>query len=129
MRILFFGDSITQGFWGVEGGWVERIRKHFDSKAIQDLDKSREPYIFNLGISGETTRGLLKRIENETKARMWRDEPIMVVIAIGTNDDLFEASKQWVPPEEFKVNLEKIVKLLQHSRRNSAGRQSRLRRI
>ena len=112
MRILFFGDSITQGFWGVEGGWVEQIRKHFDSLAIADLDNSNQPYIFNLGISGDTTRSLLKRIESETRARIWQDEPIMVVIAIGTNDDLFEASEQWVPPKEFEANLEKIIDLL-----------------
>ena len=113
MRILFFGDSITQGFWGIEGGWVERIRKHFDTLAVADLDNSKQPYVFNLGISGDTTRSLLKRIESETSVRIWQNEPIMVVIAIGTNDDLFEASEQWVPPEDFKANLKKIISLLQ----------------
>lgn len=109
MRILFFGDSITQGFWSIDGGWVEKIRKHYDRISMQDLDHDIQPVIFNLGISGETTRGLLKRIEGEVLARKWKDDPLIVVIAIGTNDDLFESDEQWVKPEEFRTNLEKIL--------------------
>jgi lysophospholipase L1-like esterase len=112
MRILFFGDSITQGFWSVEGGWVEKIRKHYDGIAMQDLDHDMQPRIFNLGISGDTTRNLLKRIEGETLARKWKEDPLVVVIAIGTNDDLFESDEQWVRPEEFRANLEKILSTL-----------------
>lgn len=112
MRILFFGDSITQGFWSVEGGWVERIRKHYDARVLQSLDFS-QPAIFNVGISGDTTRSLLARIERETKARIWQDDPIIVVVAIGTNDCLFEGGKQWADPEEFRANLQKIIEILQ----------------
>ncbi len=112
MRILFFGDSITQGFWDSEGGWVERIRKHYDSLALADLKNNNQPEIFNLGVSGDTTRNLLARIEAETKIRKWKDDPVIAVVAIGTNDDVFESDKQWVPPEEFKNNLKQIVKIL-----------------
>ncbi len=112
MRILFFGDSITQGFWTKEGGWVEIIRKHFDGLAIEDLKNNNQPEIFNLGVSGDTTRHLLDRIGAETKARIWPNDPVTVVISIGTNDDLFEGDKQWIPPEEFKRNLEKIIEIV-----------------
>lgn len=112
MRILFFGDSITQGFWDSEGGWVERLRKNYDSLALKDLKNNTQPEVFNLGVSGDTTRNLLARIENETKVRKWLDDPLFVVIAIGTNDDLFESDKQYVSPEEFKGNLEQIVAIL-----------------
>ncbi len=112
MRILFFGDSITQGFWGVEGGWVEQIRKHYDALAVKDLRNNKQPEIFNLGISGDTTKNLLARIENETKVRKWENDPLVVVIAIGTNDDLFEGDVQYVPPEEFRQNLEKLIERL-----------------
>jgi lysophospholipase L1-like esterase len=113
MRVLVFGDSITQGFWDTEGGWVERLRKHFDSIALQDLNRGPITEVFNLGISGDTTRNLLARIEAETQARKPSSEPLIVAIAIGTNDDLFESDKQWVPPEEFRGNLEKIMDILQ----------------
>jgi lysophospholipase L1-like esterase len=109
MRILFFGDSITQGFWSIDGGWVEKIRKHYDGISMQDLDNNVQPEIFNLGISGDTTRNLLKRIDAEVLARKWKEDPLIVVIAIGTNDDLFESNEQWVKPEEFRTNLEKIL--------------------
>jgi lysophospholipase L1-like esterase len=84
MRILFFGDSITQGFWSVDGGWVEKIRKHYDGISMQDLDHNIQPEIFNLGISGDTTRNLLRRIEGEILARKWKHDPLIVVIAIGS---------------------------------------------
>ena len=112
MRILFFGDSITQGFWGVEGGWVERIRKHYDALWVENLQSGVQPEIFNLGISGDTTRSLLARIEPETKARRWPSDSLVVVIAIGTNDDLFESDTQWVSPAEFRANLETILSIV-----------------
>jgi lysophospholipase L1-like esterase len=31
MIVLVFGDSIAQGYWDSEGGWVERLRKANDS--------------------------------------------------------------------------------------------------
>ena len=111
MRILCFGDSITQGLWGVEGGWVERLRKHYDALSIADLD-NMQPEVFNLGVSGDTTRSLLARIEAETKARTWKRDLPVVAVAIGANDGLFEGGRQWVNPDEFRGNLEKILRIL-----------------
>ncbi len=113
MRILFFGDSITQGFWSSEGGWVELIRKHYDGLALQDLKHNKQPEIFNLGISGDTTRNLLERIELETKVRKWPNDPLIVVVCIGTNDDLFENGQQYTTAQEFEKNLGKIIEILQ----------------
>lgn len=112
MRVLVFGDSITQGFWDTEGGWVQRLRKHYDSKALEDLRNNKQPEIFNLGVSGDTTRSLLVRIEFETKVRKWPGDSQIAVVAIGTNDDLFENGKQRVEPAEFRTNIEKIIKIL-----------------
>jgi lysophospholipase L1-like esterase len=49
VRVLVFGDSIAQGFWDSEGGWVERLRKHYNSLALEDLKSNQQPEIFNLG--------------------------------------------------------------------------------
>lgn len=46
MRVLVFGDSITQGYWDTEGGWVKRIRSHYDLLQITDLNGRDEPTIF-----------------------------------------------------------------------------------
>src|SRR5438270_8640503 len=101
MRVLVFGDSIAQGFWDTEGGWVATLSKHYTELALKDLRNNKQPGIYNLRISGDTTRSLLARIESETKVRKWPGEPLLVLIAIGTNDDLFESDKQWIPPEQF----------------------------
>lgn len=44
--------------------------------------------------------------------RIWEKDPVVVVIAIGTNDDVFENDEQWVPPEEFRKNLQKLIDLV-----------------
>jgi len=112
MRVLVFGDSIAQGFWSVDGGWVEKLRKHYDKLALEDLVNNKQPEIFNLGVSGDTTRNLLARIELETRVRTWPEDPLTVVLAIGTNDELFENNEQAIRPEEFKANVKKILKLV-----------------
>jgi lysophospholipase L1-like esterase len=112
MRILCFGDSITQGFWDIEGGWVARIRRHFDEAAIRAMGQGTSaPFIemCNLGLSGDTTRNLLNRMVPEIKVRAEPGDPLVVLLAIGTNDDLFENTTQWVQPDEFRVNLINLV--------------------
>jgi len=71
-----------------------------------------QPEVFNLGVSGDTTRSLLARIEAETKARTWKRDLPVVAVAIGANDGLFEGGRQWVNPDEFRGNLEKILRIL-----------------
>jgi len=112
MRVLVFGDSITQGFWDSEGGWVARLRKYYDGLALKDLEHNNQPEIFNLGVSGDTTRNLLTRIELETKVRKWPDDPLFAVVAIGTNDDLFERGKLRVKPSESRANIQELINIL-----------------
>ena len=52
---LIFGDSITQGFNDLTGGWVQRLR---ESLTLDD-------FVINLGVSGDTSDGLLARFEVE----------------------------------------------------------------
>ena len=113
MRVLVFGDSIAQGFWSVDGGWVEKLRRHYDRLALEDLRNNKQPEIFNLGVSGDTTHNLLARLEPETKVRKWPEDPLIAVIAIGTNDDLFENGEQRVQPREFRHNIQKVINILE----------------
>ncbi len=93
MRVLVFGDSITQGFWDVDGGWVSRIRKTYDQKAI-DTDDYDQPTIFNMGVSGNSSDDVLVRFDNETKVRA--NEELSFVFAIGVND---ARTKCWNRPK------------------------------
>lgn len=100
---LFFGDSITYGEYdGVFGGWVD-ILKRF---ALQRYNEgSNELILFNLGIGGETSQGLVKRIQNEITVRNSEDGNF-VFIGYGANDLAVKNGIQMVNPEQFKTNIE-----------------------
>jgi lysophospholipase L1-like esterase len=113
MRVLVFGDSITQGFWDTEGGWVARLRKHYDERQLKDLTNNDEPVIFNLGISGDFTEGVIKRFENEFNARSWRwpNEEFTFIFAIGINDTITIDGKEWSRPERYSSELYNLIEL------------------
>jgi lysophospholipase L1-like esterase len=67
-----------------------------------------------LGISGNTSDDLLARIEPETRARLHRNEPVLVVIHIGINDSTLEGgAHDRVPINKYMENLAAIVAKIQ----------------
>lgn len=110
MRILIFGDSITYGAWDKEGGWVARLRKFLDKITMTDPDFYC--IVYNCGVSGDTSQGLLERFNFETKQRIKEADDIVFIFEIGTNDALFYRNKKVnaVRPEKFKKNIEKLIK-------------------
>ncbi len=82
--IVLLGDSITQGWWDV-GGLFPNIK------------------IANRGISGDTTRGVLIRLQDD----VIRLNPRAVVLLIGTND-----LEEWGSPEDAAGNLKLILAAL-----------------
>lgn len=111
MRVLIFGDSITQGFWDIEGGWATRLRKYYDERQLKDIFNSSEPTIFNLGISGDVTAGLIKRLGHETEARKWRwpTESFSFVFAIGINDSVMDDGTERSNPENYREELTALL--------------------
>ncbi|WP_278352262.1 SGNH/GDSL hydrolase family protein [Chryseobacterium gleum] len=104
---LFFGDSITYGEYdGVFGGWVDILKRY----ALQKFHEGNgdELILFNLGIGGETTEGLLKRIPHELEARNSADGNI-IFLSYGANDLAIKDGKQVVEPEKFKNNITTAV--------------------
>ncbi|SMO96539.1 Lysophospholipase L1 [Chryseobacterium rhizoplanae] len=100
---LFFGDSITYGEYdGVFGGWVDILKRY----ALQQFHEGNgdELILFNLGIGGETTEGLLKRILHELSARNSADGNL-VFLSYGANDLAIKDGIQIVDPEKFKNNM------------------------
>lgn len=99
---LFFGDSITYGEYdGVFGGWVDILKRY----ALQKYNEgSHELILFNLGIGGETTEGLVQRIPHEMKARNSADGNI-VFMGYGANDLAVKEGAQLVNPDQFKTNI------------------------
>jgi lysophospholipase L1-like esterase len=104
--ILIFGASTTQGFYDIKfGGWADRIKSYL-LKVTLNTGKYYE--VFNLGISGDTTKELLKRFENECNVR----RPSIIIMSIGDNDSSYLKSKQknMVPIHEFEDNLNLLIK-------------------
>ncbi len=110
MRVLVFGASITQGFWDSEGGWVARLRKHYDKLQI-DNPKTDQPVIFNLGISADTVGDVLKRFVPETEARK-RFGDVAFVFSVGTNDaavGAYRAKDFKSSPSQYKKELTQLI--------------------
>lgn len=106
-RFYIFGDSITYGSFDVEGGWIQRLRKYFDSKSMDFR-------VYNLGITiNQTTETILNRFEFEMKERTDQEDKNIIIFAIGINDSFIINNKNAVQieKEKFKKNILKLMKL------------------
>jgi len=110
-RICVFGNSII---WGaddlIKGGWVDRFKIYF-----KKTGKFNE--VFNLGIPGNASTLLLKRIENECKARLKIElkNGNIVIIQTGINDSVFFQNEKdlEISPERFRENIQKLINVAQ----------------
>lgn len=101
MNICIFGDSTAWGAYDLEkGGWVNRLWLFF-AKENQDVD------VYNLSVSGGTTKTILDRFENEAKIR----KADVLIFQSGGNDAyyLHEEGNYKVQPDDFRSNIEEII--------------------
>jgi len=83
--IICFGDSITRGESDADyGGWADRIKTRLIKQFVETA-KDRVS-VFNLGISGETTDGLMQRFQPELITRLADDNKNTVLFGYGAND-------------------------------------------
>ncbi len=97
LRILAFGDSLTQGYGLMEqDGLVPQLQGWMNARG-------EEVVIVNAGVSGDTTAGGAARIG-------WSLSPDIkaVMVALGGNDML-----RGLAPEEAKANLAKVIEAAQ----------------
>jgi lysophospholipase L1-like esterase len=80
--VVFLGDSITQG-------WGDNMKGAFTGMKVA-----------NRGISGDTTRGVLIRLQEDVLAL----DPAAIVLLIGTND-----LEEGADPETIAANLKLIL--------------------
>ena len=90
-NIVFFGDSITEGY---------NVKEFYD-----------EYRVVNSGISGNTTNDLINRIDSD----LYDYNPSVVIIQIGTND-----IRANIKDEEIINNLKTIIKGIRKNRKNSS---------
>ncbi len=112
MRIFVFGDSIAYGAWDREGGWVSRLRKYVDDKILSAPEEDDYyHHIYNLGISGDISTGVLNRFHTEMNARLLKEKDCAVVFAIGTNDSqfMFANKENKTPVAQFSANISTLI--------------------
>src|SRR3989344_5458115 len=109
MHYLLFGASTAHGVGDYqEGGWGTMLRLF--------LDRQKSDYqhtLTNLSISGDTTKGLLERYEQEAKRRI-RDKSkdmFTTIFPVGTNDAKIDKAnpQEDIPSVQFKANVEKLI--------------------
>jgi lysophospholipase L1-like esterase len=107
-RIYVFGDSLVVGTYDTGGGWVDRLKcdMHELTTAAQNGSKYQ---LYNLGIGGETSRALAKRIEPELNARHNSEWPAICIIAIGKNDTRLINGQPYVSLQEYLQNMGDII--------------------
>ena len=99
-RVCIFGANIAWGAWDTKlGGWANRLKLYF-------FKENKRNDVYKLSVSGDTSKGLLKRFDVECNAR----KPNIIVFDIGCNDSLFSCKHELgVSLEDFKKNLLELV--------------------
>ncbi len=104
-RIIFLGDSITQGGGGPKG-YVTLIKKEMAAK-----HKELGIDVVNAGISGNKVPDLQRRLTKDVIAK----KPTLVVIYIGIND-VWHGERdpaRGTTPEKFEGGLKEIIAKIQ----------------
>jgi len=108
LKILCFGDSITLGEKDLEqGGWADRLKKHYFAQFVDS--QTQKITLYNLGIAGETTDGLVRRFDIELRARNIKNQKLIVVFAYGANDIVIHKNKNIVPESYYINNLKHCI--------------------
>ena len=97
-NIFCVGDSVTFGIGGSDKktiGWCDQLK-------IESQHR-----VWNLGISGDTSQGILKR-KNEAIIRTKPSRKNVFIVAFGLNDLAFDGEKFAVNPNHYKENILEI---------------------
>lgn len=114
MRIFVFGDSTAQGLYDTSGGWVARIASTLHQKSLDNMlsgDGESNFMVYNLGVSGDSTGGVLARIKQEVEARRILEDDELIILAVGINDSVLKADNTvLMDVYEFQETYEKLIK-------------------
>ncbi|ODU00465.1 MAG: lysophospholipase [Planctomycetes bacterium SCN 63-9] len=96
VRIVCFGDSVTGVYYhtGSRRAYTDML-----GIALRRIDPHADPTMINAGISGNTTRDALARIDRDVLER----KPTLVTVMFGLND------MARLPLDEYRKNLGEIA--------------------
>ncbi len=99
IKICIFGDSITQGACDSLGGWAQRLKDELKKSGI---------VVHASGVDGDTSTGLLQRLEREAAPL----KPDIIIIAIGINDSIFYRNgRVETSLAQFQQNMGLLIKI------------------
>lgn len=107
-RIYAFGDSLVAGTYDTHGGWCDRLKQDMHTITARSNDGTKRQ-MYNLGIGGETSRGLALRVKSEIAARHSYAWPAIILIGTGKNDSRLRDGLPEVPIDEYEQNLRYII--------------------
>lgn len=106
LTLAALGDSLTQGIGDEEQlGWVGRV--------AQKAALSREVTLYNLGVRGNTSLDLSRRVQTELEARLEPESDAVLLLGIGTNDTAFYRGKERVPQARSVQLVERILQQME----------------
>lgn len=102
LNIVFTGDSITHGPLHTKGyrSYTEHFRERLKEKFKNNIVKENI-IIFNTGVSGATTRDIIR----DFNICVDICDPDIVFIMLGMND----SSNEIVPLEEYRKNILELI--------------------
>ena len=105
---IIIGDSITYGIGDFEtGGWSAMFKKYIVGK---DDSKVCNNYVHIAGFPGATSSDILEKIDGILKSFLHESFSNIVILSIGINDTQEFFGKTKISIEQYKNNIEKIIK-------------------
>lgn len=105
---IIIGDSITYGIGDFEsGGWATMFKDYIVN---QDDSKICKNYVHIAGFPGATSSDILIKINSILQSFMHKEFTNTVILSIGVNDTQVFNVEPKNNIEQYKSNIEKIVK-------------------
>lgn len=114
LKIVALGDSLVYGFGDPEGGgWVERLRRTWM------LPESAGHVLYNLGVRGDRTVQVAKRLEVEFRHRgeLRNRVPDIIILSVGVNDSARVGRPDGKNYTNFVNFEEQLTSLLQQAQK------------
>lgn len=109
LKVVALGDSLVYGFGDPDGGgWVERLRRWWM------LPNSCGHVLYNLGVRGDRTQQVAKRLEVEFRHRgeLRNRVPDVIILSVGVNDSARVGRPDGKNYTDFTVFKKEITSLL-----------------
>lgn len=108
---IVVGDSIVYGVGGYQfNGWVSM----FKNKILNSKDFRQTPnYVHCVGFPGATSKDISDRIENIISTYYFDGVRNVFIVSIGGNDTQIFKGKSRQTKDEYKENINKIIKSIQ----------------